>query len=171
MNIDVLTRLPHSLMGFDVFLDGVDFWGVVESGELPDFEEEVEKFMAGTGVAPVSVPVAMKEMSTKVKIAEPSPDIYKRFGQRSQLVFRGSLFASGGDEIPMVVTQTGLLQKISGVKAEAGKRSGGIEFNHDADTITLEINGEELIYIDNINCIKRIGGVNLTASRLSNLGR
>lgn len=170
MNIATIAKLPKHIAGFNGFLDGETFFGVIEEGTLPKFTVKTEDYQAGTGVAPVAIGLDMEKMVQDMTISEPSPIILTRIDQRCQLVFRGSLFLSDGIEEPLVITQSGLLTEADMGGYKKGDRNGKTKFTHAVDTITVEISGEELIHIDNINGIKRIGGTDLTALRRQNLG-
>lgn len=171
MNNPVFARLPRHFAGFNAFLDGESFFGVIEEGTLPKFKTKADDFQAGTGVAPVEVGLDLEKMTTDFTIAEPSDIILTRFDQRCLLEFRGSQFISDGVEEWFTITQTGLLNEVDLNGLKKGDRNGKTKFTHSVDVITVESQSYgELIHIDNINGIKRIGGQDLTAIRRWNLG-
>lgn len=171
--IDYISRLPRSITGFNIHLDGDSFAGVVDEGTLPKFTVKTDEFRAGTSAGPVEIDLGIEAQSMQFTVAEPSAALLTRFSTRCQLSFKGSQASEiGGIETPFVITQFGLLKEVDLGNVKGGDRNGKTVFVHTVDIITVSSALEELIHIDNINNIRRLGGeeTNQSLSRRINLG-
>lgn len=169
-NIPVLTKLPRHLTGFNLFADGNTYQGLVEELQPAKITVKYDEFQAGTGVAPIAIGLDYEKLEAQFTLGEYTESALALLGQRCQLVLRGSMFVTDGVELPVVITQTGLLVESDMGSWKKGDRSGQLKGTQVIDLITLEINGDEIYHIDNVNGINRVNGKDLTAQRRANLG-
>lgn len=163
---------PKTLKGFTSFVDGFGFLGRVLSGDPPKIAIKVESFRDGGMDIPVDLDMGMEALKFGVSFAEYDPVIYSRIGiigRNIPLVFRGSLEDEAGVSIPIVHTARGLVQELDPGTAEPGK-PGSLKLQLSPRFYQLTINGQEQIYIDPYNAVRRIGGVDQLQTRRQNLG-
>ncbi|MEI8634710.1 phage major tail tube protein [Vibrio sp. PP-XX7] len=154
-------RPPKVLADFAWYQDGKGLIGFVPKVKLPALNREVEDFIAGGMAGSIKIDMcAIENEDLEVTLAEPNIDTIKMFGltngNEKQFVFRSAL--KGVSSVDAFVV------KISG--RVYGLELGEIERKKLAETTckitwtayTIENNGEEILKIDLLSGIERVGG-------------
>lgn len=166
-------RPPKVLADYVWYQDGRGMLGLVPKVKLPPLNQVVEEYIAGGMVGAIKLDMGVVETEDlEVTIAEPNAETIKLFGltngQEKQFVFRSALQSSMGVE-KFVVKVIGRVIGLDIGELER-KKVAEMPCKITWTTYSIEQGGSELVYIDLLSGINRVGGVNLREGINSALG-
>ena len=166
--------MPHILKHFAVFNDGISWVGEVEELALPKLTRKMEEFRAGGMLAPVKTDFGMEALECEVTAGGWMKDCLKQFGNAGlsgvPLRFAGAVQNDDTGEWSKVeIFMRGRWEEIDPGTAKAGEKT---EFKAKMalNYYRLVMDGEDVIEIDAINMIEKIGGADLMAQVRQILG-
>lgn len=155
---------PRFIRNFNVFIDGVSYFGRAVEGKLPDVKIATAAHRGAGMDGPVGIDMGLEGMSAEASMAEWDPVLLKKIGTEQRLVFRPAAQRDGEAEaVPIIATIGGLVtaHELPGLKP--GENSV-MKLTIDVRTYRLEIGGAEVWNIDLPNARRVIGGVDQLAS-------
>lgn len=164
--------LPRVLMNFGVFIDGRGYLGRADEVQLPKLAVKTEEFRAGGMDSPVELDMGTEKLECKITLAEYDREAAKLFGlfnAGTPVTLRGAIQRQGEAAVPVVVRLIGGVKENDKGNWKAGER-GSMALTFALHSYTEEIDGEETIHIDSINCIRRVGGVDQLESIRAAIG-
>jgi len=165
-----MADLPKTLRKFAAYVDGVGYVGKVVAGTPPKLTLKTEEFIDGAMVAPVDISTGQTEKLVFVlTMKEMAPDLYKHFGQADKgFTLRGAQ-GFGADAEAVIYQMRGLLTELDSGEWKPGGETQ-LKLSFTARYLKLSIAGTELIEIDAINTIFKVGGVDQLAADRAALG-
>lgn len=155
--------LPRVIKNFNAFVDGQSYFGLCLTGTLP-----VPKIMTeghrGAGMdGPVGIDMGMEAMSASLTFAEHRADLLKQLGRQARFVMRPAMgSASDFGAVPMIATIGGLITTPETGELKPGANAT-LKLDMDVRYYRLEIGNEEILEIDLVNAIRKIGGTDQLA--------
>ena len=159
--------MPQILKQFSVFVDGNSYVGEIPEITLPKLTRKMEEFRSGGMRLPVKVDHGMEAMEAELTAGGWMRDVLKQFGNAKVdgLLWR---FAGAvqrddaGDYMGVEIFMRGRWEEIDPGSAKAGDAT---EFKAKMalNYYRLVIDGEEIIEIDAINMIEKVGGTDMLA--------
>lgn len=173
-------EMPETLKGFSMFQDGVGHAGVLMSGQLPKLTLNMAEHRDGGMDGVTELDMGLQKMEATFGFADNRRPIIKSFGlldgTSRMLTLRGSMESDTGVKRACIGTLGGRTKEIDpGTwNAKGGGGRGGddaqLKSMMAVDYFRWEIDGEELIEIDVLNVVRRIGGVDQLEARRQALG-
>ncbi|WP_456386423.1 phage major tail tube protein [Profundibacter sp.] len=161
---------PRTIRNFNVFIDGVSYFGRATEGKIPDLKISTSAHRGAGMDAPVGIDTGMEAMSAEVTMAEWDPALLKKIGKIERFVFRPA--AKSEEDFSAdtyIATIGGLL-----VTNEFGGLKPGdpatLKLSIDVREYRFEQNGEVLFDIDIQNGKRIIGGVDQLAEMRNAMG-
>lgn len=166
--------LPSVLKNMNLFNEGQSYLGVVEEVTRPDLERIMEPWRGGGLNGPVDLDMGQ---STPVMTWKPGGLVAQPLRQYGVTRINGVMLRFAGayqnDETGQVdaleITVRGRHKKIGLGSAKAGEKDS-MEVETTCTFYQLVINGEEIVYIDLLNAIERVNGVDLLAEQRAAIG-
>ena len=158
--------LPRKLKHLNLFNDGNNYQGIVESLTLPKFGRKFEKYRGGgmPGSADVDLGLDDGALDTEFSIGGTELLLFKQMGKATvdgiQLRFTGSIQRD----------DTGEVQAVELVVRGRHKEVDSGEWKTTNSYAKLTINGEMLYEVDVINMIEIVDGVDLMEEHRNALG-
>ena len=155
-----MAQIPRILKNFSLFVDGRGLAGIIDTLTLPTITVKTEEVRAGGMDAPVEHDMGMEKLEATFSLQEFNPEVIKLVGlaaQDKQLTARGAMRRDGEDVVPVVVNMTGGLKQMEPGDWKVGDMSSPT-FSVALRYFKLTIAGQELIEIDKVNMIRKIGG-------------
>ncbi|EOG9063575.1 phage major tail tube protein [Vibrio plantisponsor] len=166
-------RPPKVLADYAWYQDGVGLLGLVSKVKLPALNRAVEEYIAGGMAGSIKIDMAAVEPEDiEITIAELNAETIAMYGLTNgfekPFVFRSALQGQNGVE-SFTVKATGRVYGLDMGEIERKKLS---EMNCKItwNTYTILSNGVELVHIDILGGIERVGGVDLRAGINKALG-
>ncbi|HFG1702924.1 TPA: phage major tail tube protein [Vibrio cholerae] len=166
-------RPPKVLADYAWFQDGRGMIGLVPKVKLPPLNRVVEEYLAGGMVGAIKLDMGVVETEDlEVTIAEPNATTIAMFGLTNGLekpfVFRSALQGQSGVD-SFIVKVNGRVIGLDMGEFER-KKVAEMACKITWTTYTILHNGVELVHIDIMAGIERVGGVNLRAGINKALG-
>ena len=162
--------IPRVLKNFNGFVNGIGYAGLIDEAELPEVVLKMEEHRAGGMDAPYEIDMGQEAMSMKMTIAEPAAQIITALATGTRIQLRGSFVRDHDGSRVAVVAEIGARpKKLSPGSWKAGEKAP-LEHEFAVDYFRWTQGGVELIEIDVVNMIRRIGGVDQLAGIRSDLG-
>lgn len=161
-----MTRIPKMLHAFAVFMDGSNYMGIAEQVQLPNLTIVTEDTRAGGLDAAIKQDMGMEPLDSVIDWLEWEPAILKRFGlttDTTRLTIRGSQEGRTSNDT-IIVEMTGRVLEQDLGSLQAGQRSKP-KTSFNAEYLKITINGEDVVEIDVLNMIRKIGGVDQLEAR------
>lgn len=155
---------PRFIRNFNVFIDGVSYFGRAVEAKLPDVKIATAAHRGAGMDGPVGIDMGLEGMSAEASMAEWDPVVLKKLGTQQRLVFRpAALRDDAAEAVAIIATLGGLVtaHELPGLKP--GENSV-MKVTVDVRTYRLEIDGEVVFDIDLPNGKRVIGGVDQLAS-------
>lgn len=157
--------MPAVLKHFALFLDGTSYAGEVESVVLPKLKRKLEDFRAGGMRAPAKVDHGMEGLEVEVSAGGWMKEILKQFGNAKAdgvaMRFSGALQSDDdGAWHAVEVHMRGRWEELDLGDAKAGDKSEFKAKGH-LTYYRLVWDGEDIIEIDVLNLIEKVGGTDL----------
>lgn len=153
-------RYPSILEDINLFIDDNSFAGEIKKQKLPDVSLKVEAFRPGGIGMEIEQATGLEKMDTELELYSYDKRVLGLVGKRTSrdtpLVARGAVM-SDGEMRTVVVRMQGLWKKYEGGDWEPAKE-GVTKFTVNLDHYELEIDGEEIYYIDAKTKVFRING-------------
>jgi uncharacterized protein len=165
-----MAQLPRILKNMNLFADGIGTAGFIEEMTTPTLALQMEEHRAGGMDLPAEVDMGMDKLEASFQLSDPNETVIKCLGRPGVLyIARSAHQRDGEDAQPAIVNMTGTLKSY-----DPGSFTVGQKANH-TFTITLlyyklAINGVDLVEIDVMNMIRKIGGVDQIASIRTAIG-
>lgn len=154
---------PKTIRNFNVFVDGVSYFGRATEGTLPQPTIQTAAHRGAGMDAPIGIDLGMEGMTAEITLAEWDPALLKKIGRQERFVFRPVAKAEDDE------TVTGFIATVGGLvtKPEVGTLQGGnlatLKLMLDVRYYKLEVDGEEIWEIDIENGVRRVDGVDQLA--------
>lgn len=155
---------PRIIRNFNVFVDGVSYFGKATEIKLPDVKIQTAAHRGAGMDGPVGVDMGMEGLAAELSCAEWDPTLLGKLGTVQRLVFRPAALAP--DEVeatPIIGSVSGLIttQELPSVKP--GEPSI-LKMAVDVRSYRLEIGGRAVFDIDLVAGKRVIDGVDQLAS-------
>lgn len=154
--------IPRVLKNFNLFVDGRGYAGLVSELELPELSIQEEEYRGGGMDVPVKLDMGQEAMEATFKLADPDENALRLWGLADggavQFTARGALQRDGEAVVPIVVNLRGSIPKLAMGSWKAGDPSE-TDFTMSVRYYRYNQGGEDLIEIDAINMIRKVGGV------------
>ncbi|OFS11303.1 MULTISPECIES: phage major tail tube protein [Hafnia] len=168
--------LPRKFKYLNMFSDGINWMGIVESFTLPKLTRKFEKYRGGgmNGSADVDLGLDDGALECEFTLGGTESLLFKQWGAAKadavMLRFTGSIQRDDSAEVQAVeVVVRGRHKEIDGGDTKQGD-SSTTKVSFSPTYYKLTINGEELIEIDTINMIERANGVDLLEAHRAAIG-
>lgn len=168
--------LPRKLKYLNMFNDGENWMGIVESFTLPKLTRKFEKYRGGgmSGAADIDLGLDDDALACEFTLGGTEILVFRQWGAAKadavQLRFTGSIQRDDTAEVMAVeVVVRGRHKEIDGGDNKQGD-SSTTKISFSPTYYKLAINGEELIEIDTVNMIERANGVDLLEAHRTAIG-
>lgn len=155
-------QLPRVLKNMNLFVDGRGYAGRIDEIQLPKLTLKTEEHRAGGMDLPVEIDLGMEKLEAELTISDYDPEVYKLFGlldlKPVQITIRGAIQAQGEDAKPVVVNLRGGWREIDAGTWKPGDKST-LKVSVAASYYKLTIDGQEVVEVDAINLVRKVGGV------------
>ncbi|MFN4148516.1 MAG: phage major tail tube protein [Rhodocyclaceae bacterium] len=155
-------QLPRVLKNMNLFVDGRGYAGRIDEIQLPKLTLKTEEHRAGGMDVPVEIDLGMDKLEAELTISDYDPEVYKLFGlldlKPVQITIRGAIQAQGEDAKPVVVNLRGGWREIDAGTWKPGDKST-LKVSVAASYYKLTIDGQEVVEVDAINLVRKVGGV------------
>lgn len=164
-------RILHN---FHVHIDDRGYAGLAKEVTPPTITSKVLEIFAGGMAAPVDVPMgSFEKLEAEVVLLGQSPEVLKRMGvvQGSEvpLTVRGAMSDGDGSQSNITLSMRGYITEISRGTWAAGEET--------PLTVKMAVHyykevqaGEEILEIDPVNMVLKVGGVDKLADMRTALG-
>lgn len=155
--------LPKTLRNYNVFIDGVSYFGLSTEAKMPWPKIQTEAHRGAGMDGPVGQDMGMEAMSAEATFAEWSPALLKRIGTDTRVVFRPAAQASGARTADTIIaTVGGLVTTAEGGDLKPGT-GANLKLVWDVRQFKLEINNEVIWDINLVTGKRVVGGVDQLA--------
>lgn len=155
-------QLPRVLKNMNLFVDGRGYAGRIDEIQLPKLTLKTEEHRAGGMDVPVEIDLGMDKLEAELTISDYDPEVYKLFGlldlKPVQITIRGAIQAQGEDAKPVVINLRGGWREIDAGTWKPGDKST-LKVMVAASYYKLTIDGQEVVEVDAINLVRKVGGV------------
>lgn len=170
--------LPRKLKLMNLFVNGTDFQGVVQSVTLPKLTRKLEKYRGGGMNGAASVDLGLDDDALAAEFSTggfPDDVIWSLYAAATAsavpLRFAGSYQRDDtGETVPVEVVLRGRQKEIDTGEAKQGEDTGS-KIAMDCTYYKLTLNGKEMVEIDTINLIEKVNGVDRLAEHRRNIGQ
>lgn len=154
--------LPRKLKNFNVFNDGNNYVGQFKSVTLPKLTTKLEEWRGGGMDIPVEVDMGMEKLTAEMTLGGYDASTFKQYGMidvaNTLLRITGAIQRDDSGEVLSVeVVMRGRFTEVDFGDMSAGEDTE-IKLTASLSYYKLSINNEELVEIDAINMVKKIGG-------------
>lgn len=165
---------PSIVKNYNLFVQGRGKAGLCDEAEVPEYVERTEEHSAGGMDGTAEVGMGQEAMRAKFTMAEVDPDLLRLVGiangNTARLVLRAS--AQREDEsftTAHVYEMHGAIRNLKIAPFKKGEKTT-VEFEMSVNYYRVNLAGEDLLEIDVINMIRRVGGVDQLALQRADLG-
>ena len=163
-------QLPRVVEDLNVHVDGIGYAGRIDSAQLPQLQLNTEEYQGGGLDNPVDIELGMSKPEVQLTFGDVDPELKKLMAtERVQIVLRGAVRAQGQEVQQVKITMRGLWKNVDQGSWERGSRNSqtytaGLVYYREEQA------GEELVEIDTLNHVRRIGGTDQLAQQRQALG-
>ena len=151
--------LPRTIRNVNVFVDGISYFGRATTAKLPQPKIQTEAHRGAGMDGPVGIDMGMEALSAEIIFAEYDPVLLKKLGRNARFVMRPAAVGEGDLQADTIIaTVAGLVTELGTEDLKPGANSQ-LTLPMDVRYYKLEINGDEILEIDLVNAIRKIGGV------------
>lgn len=168
--------LPRKLKHLNLFNDGNNWQGIVESLTLPKFTRKFEKYRGGGMAGAVDVDMGLDDgaLDTEFSIGGMESLIFKQLAKTTadgvQLRFTASIQRDDTGEVQAVeLVVRGRHKEIDSGELKTGE-SNSTKVSSTNSYAKLTINGEVLYEVDTINMVEIVDGVDLMEAHRRAIG-
>jgi hypothetical protein len=164
--------IPKVLKGFNLFVDGQGYAGLVEDITLPKLSLKREDLYNGGMDAPIDLEMGMDKLECDFTLSEYSEAVIKQFGLSNgaqvPLTLKGGLDGETG-VTPVVVTLRGAWKDLDMGNWKAGDKPT-LKASVSLRYYKLTIGGTDLVEVDVENMVRVIDGVDQLAPMRDAIG-
>jgi hypothetical protein len=157
--------IPKVLKGFNLFVDGQGYAGLVEDVTLPKLSLKRDDIYNGGMDAPIDLEMGMDKLECDFTLSEYSEAVIKQFGLRDgaqvPLTMKGGLDNETGIT-PVVVTLKGAWKDLDMGNWKAGDKPT-LKASVSLRYYKLTIGGNDVVEVDVENMVRSIDGVDQLA--------
>lgn len=168
--------LPRKLKHLNLFNDGNNWQGIVESLTLPKFTRKFEKYRGGGMAGAVDVDMGLDDgaLDTEFSIGGMESLLFKQLAKTTadgvQLRFTASIQRDDTGEVQAVeLVVCGRHKEIDSGELKTGE-SNATKVSSTNSYAKLTINGEVLYEVDTINMVEIVDGVDLMEAHRRAIG-
>lgn len=165
--------LPSTLKAFGVFVDGRGYFDEAEEVTLPKLKIKTDSHQGGGMDAPVPQDMGMEALTLGLSFAGYDANLAGMLGlhdANTQITLRGALKRQGQPAQTIVIRARGGVDEQDRGNWKVGEKSM-LKLNFQLKFYSEEIDGREIAYIDVMNGIRRINGVDQIADIQAAIGR
>lgn len=166
------TTLPRKLKKFTAWVDTIGYLGKVQELEPPKLSLKTEEYRSGGMDAPVEIDMGMEKLEATATFAEYSPELFEKFGvidgKDVPFTFRGSIRADAESDA-VIIEMQGRIKELDSGSWKAGDDST-LKISIALRYYKMTIAGKEVVEVDSVNMIRKIGGVDQLSSEREALG-
>lgn len=155
---------PRVIRNFNVFIDGVSYFGRAVEGKLPDVKVSTAAHRGAGMDGPIGIDMGLEGMTAEVSMAEWDPVLVAKLGRVERLAFRPAAQAADAVEATPIIATVGGLIVANELPALKPGENSVLKVSVDVRTYRLEIGGSTVLDIDLPNGKRVIGGVDQLAS-------
>lgn len=154
---------PKIIRNFNVFVDGVSYFGRATEGTLPQPKIQTAAHRGAGMDAPIGQDMGMEGMTSEVTFAEWDPVLLKHLGTQERLVYRPA--ARGENDVTAVsyIATVGGLITAAETGGLGATSPATLKLMVDVRYYKLEVDGEEVWEIDIENGVRRVDGIDQLA--------
>ncbi|AKH88151.1 phage major tail tube protein [Edwardsiella tarda] len=169
--------LPRKLKYLNLFNDGLSYMGVAKSVTLPKLTRKLENYRGGgmNGAAPVDLGLDDDALVVEWTMGGlPDETLWSQYAAPSAsavpLRFAGSYQRDDtGDIVAVEVVMRGRHKEIDAGDAKQGEDTE-VKISTQCTYYKLTIDGKDMIEIDTINMVEKVGGVDRLEQHRRNIG-
>lgn len=165
--------IPRVLKNFNLFVDGRGYAGVIEQLTLPKLTTQMEEYRGGGMDAPVEIDLGQEKLECTFQMFEYDPNVMRLWGladgAATQVTARGALRRDGEAAVAMVVNMRGVVKEMDAGDWVAGDKTAG-QFMMALRYIKIAVDGQDLIEVDVVNMIRKVGGADQLESIRAAIG-
>lgn len=168
--------LPRKLKHLNLFNDGNNWQGIVESLTLPKFTRKFEKFRGGGMPGSVNIDLGLEDtaLDTEFTIGGTEALLFKQMGATTvdgiQLRFTGSIQRDDTAEVQAIeLIVRGRHKEIDSGELKYGE-SNTTKVSSTNSYVKLTIDGEVCYEVDLVNMIEVVNGVDLMEAHRTAMG-
>lgn len=166
--------LPRKLKNMNLFDEGESFHGQVTEVVLPKLARKMEEFRAGGMNQPVEVDHGAEMMTLEMTCGGLMAPVIKQYGASKVdavgLRFAGAYQREDSDAVDAVeVVVRGRWKEIDMGSAKTGEETEH-KFTCSLSYYRITVNGEDLMEVDVLNMIEKIGGIDRLAEQRAAIG-
>ncbi|MCZ4281695.1 phage major tail tube protein [Kiloniella laminariae] len=167
--------IPSTLKNFNIFINGTSYVGEAEEITPPKLTRITEDYRAGGMHGPVELDLGQDKLEMEVTFKGWNKELLKHYGAFAAdavpLRFRGAARSEAGDVATdaIEISVRGRLKELDFGSAKTGE-ANSLKVMIPLTAFKYEVNGYEIIDIDQINMIFRVNGVDLLAEERQALG-
>lgn len=168
-----MIQYPRILKNMNLFVDGRGYAGRVDEIELPKLSLKTEEHRAGGMDLPIEVELGMEKLESNLTISDYDAEVFKLFGlldrQDTPVTVRGAIQRQGEAAQAVVIALRGGWKEIDSGTWKPGDKST-LKVAVAVNYFKLTIAGQEIVEIDAINLVRKVGGVDQMADIRSAIG-
>jgi len=163
-------QLPRVIEDLNAHVDGIGYAGRIDTIQLPQLQLNTEEYQGGGLDAPVDIELGMSKPEVQLTFTDVDPALKRKLAmERIQVVARGAARAQGQILEQVKVTMFGIWKSVDQGSWEKGSKNSqtytcGLVYYREEQA------GQELVEIDTLRHIRRIGGVDQLAEQRRALG-
>jgi P2 family phage contractile tail tube protein len=157
--------LPRTIRNFNAFIDGFSYFGLATEAKLPQPTIMTEAHRGAGMDGSVGLDMGTEALAAEVTLSEHRAELITALGSQRRLVLRPAQAAASdiGDADTIIATVGGLVTATESGDLKPGANST-LKLVWDVRYYRLEMNGRELIEIDKVAGIRRIGAIDQLAA-------
>lgn len=162
--------LPRTIRNFNAFVDGRSYFGLATEAKLPQPKIMTEAHRGAGMDGPVGIDMGMEAMSAEVTFAEHRTELIETLGTQQRLVLRPAALGEDNPEADTIIaTISGLWTATESGDLKPGANAT-LKLVCDVRYYRLEINNREVLEIDLVNAVRKIGGTDQLAQMRRAMG-
>lgn len=163
-------RHPRVLKDFNLFIDGEGYIGRAEEVTLPVLEMNTDEYRGAGMDAPIDIDVGLNKLRVSLSLKDFDDRVHRVFAKPElPITVRGEIQAQGEPSRAVLAQMRGMFTKVDPGTWQTGS-PGKLAGEGTLTFYKLTINGREAAYIDIMNTVRRIDGVDHLADRRAILG-
>ena len=168
-----MIEYPRILKNMNLFVDGRGYAGRVDEIELPKLTLKTEEHRAGGMDLPIEVDLGMEKLESNLTLSDFDPEVFRLFGlldkQDTPVTVRGAIQRQGESAQAVVVALRGGWREIDSGTWKPGDKST-LKVAVAVSYFKLTIAGQEIVEIDAINLVRKVGGTDQMADIRNAIG-
>ena len=164
--------LPQSIRAMNLFVDGKGFAGAIEEIIPPKLKIKTEEFKAGGMDTPIELDHGIEKLECSFTVANYDKDLFKVLditpNKMVAITLRGAI-EEDGVTIPVAMKLTGGWKEMDFGTWKSGETTK-LKVQVTLKKYELEIDGEEQVFVDVPNMVRRIHRVDMLEEARSAIG-